>query len=101
LNIMETQGVGILGYSGVFWNIVEKELRALDENKLDEFMKEEGLSNSELARLADLSERTISNVRNNKGPFSDITKNRIIKGLNQNPSKLHDYTLEYIFLNSG
>ena len=69
-------------------------------NRLDEIMNAEALSNSELAKLSGLSERTISTIRRKKKNGSPTTQNKILKALNQNPDKLDKqkpYILEDIF----
>jgi DNA-binding XRE family transcriptional regulator len=67
------------------------------QNKLEEIRTKEGLSQSELARFANLSPRTISRVENGKRNVAPTTKGRIIKGLNKNPEKLKEYELEEVF----
>jgi len=73
----------------------------MGDNKLEEIMNEEGLSNSELARFAILTDKTIAKVRKNEDNSTITTKNKIIKGLNKNPEKLRDYSFEDIFPNNN
>ncbi len=67
-------------------------------NNLNEIMSKEGLANSELARFSNLSDRTISKVKRQKANPSQLTKNKITRGLNENPKKLKNYTAEEIFI---
>ena len=66
-------------------------------NNLDTIMNIEALSNAELARLSGLSERTIGKVRRKKSNPAENTKNKITRGLNDNPKKLKTYQNGDIF----
>jgi len=71
----------------------------LVNNNLNEIMNKEALSNSELARLAGLTDKTVGKVRKNQANGSRTTQNKIIVGLNKNPVKVgkEDYTWDSIF----
>ena len=68
-------------------------------NSLDKIMNKEALSNSELGRLAQLSDKTISKIRKNATDGALNSQNKIIVGLNRNPNKVREtsYIREEIF----
>jgi transcriptional regulator with XRE-family HTH domain len=66
-------------------------------NRLAEIRNTEGLSQSELAKLANLNSRTISRVESGRRNVAPTTKGKIIKGLNKYQDKLREYTLDYVF----
>ena len=70
-------------------------------NNLDNIMNNEALSNSQLARLAQLSDKTVGNIRKNKIDGALTSQNKIVVGLNKNPNKVRGkkYTREEIFPN--
>lgn len=59
----------------------------------------EGLEIVDLARLAGLSERTVSGIERGKGSPKDVTLHRILNALNDNPKRRRkeEYTFEEIF----
>lgn len=72
------------------------------ENHLGKFRLHEGLSQRELARFADVDVGTIRRAENREGPVTDLSKSRIVYGLNSNPRKRdanHRYTVEEVFPN--
>ncbi|MEA2097607.1 MAG: hypothetical protein U9P70_00825 [Patescibacteria group bacterium] len=70
-------------------------------NNLDNIMNNEALSNSQLARFAQLSDKTVGKIRKNKIDGSLNSQNKIVVGLNKNPDKVREknYTGEQIFPN--
>lgn len=59
----------------------------------------EGLSQAELAKLSGISAATISDIENGKKSPRDLTKHRLINGLNTNPKKIREgnYVVEDAF----
>lgn len=72
-------------------------------NNLDSIMNNEALSNSELARLSGLTDKTVRKIRKNEQDGSLNSQNKIVKGLNLNPNKIkkEDYGRLGVFPNSG
>lgn len=66
-------------------------------NKLDQVMAKEGLGNAELARLARLSEKTISRIRHGRADGSPTTHQKIVRGLNLIPRPVHEYSIQEVF----
>jgi transcriptional regulator with XRE-family HTH domain len=66
-------------------------------------MNNEALSNSELARLSGLTDKTVRKIRKNEQDGSLNSQNKIVKGLNLNPNKIkkEDYGRLGVFPNSG
>jgi len=71
-------------------------------NKLREIRTREGLKLTELSRLCGVSEKTISDIEKGKYSSTQVTKQKILKGLNNNPLKSKQWSYEEIFgENSG
>jgi DNA-binding XRE family transcriptional regulator len=68
-------------------------------NNLDTIMNNEALSNSQLARFAQLSDKTVGKIRKNETDGSLNSQNKIVVGLNKNQDKVRkkDYTRDEIF----
>ena len=60
-------------------------------------MSQEGLYNAELARLAGLSERTISRLRHGRADGSPTTHQKVVRGLNIIPRSIHKYEIQEVF----
>ena len=58
-----------------------------NSNKLREIRTLEGLKLTELSRLSGVSEKTIRDIEKGKYSSTQVTKQKILKGLNNNPSK--------------
>ena len=56
-------------------------------HKLKEARESEGMSAPQLAVYAGVSEKTIRDIENEKRAGSEVTWNRIVRGLNKNPEK--------------
>lgn len=69
-------------------------------NNLEEIRVKEGLKKSQLARLANVSARIISDIEKGKTNSTPETRNKIIKGLNKNPEKKKNWTHDEVFPNS-
>jgi DNA-binding XRE family transcriptional regulator len=71
-------------------------------NKLCDIRTQEGLKLTELSRLCSVSEKTIRDIEKGKYSSTQVTKQKILKGLNNNPSKSKQWSYEEIFgENSG
>lgn len=66
-------------------------------NNLRIIRTNEGLKITELDRLSGVSDKTIRDIENGKISSTQVTKQKIIKGLNSNPSRSKHYTYEEIF----
>jgi len=68
-------------------------------NRLQEIRICEGLSVVELARLAELSDRTIRDIEKGRRPGKDLTAHKILIGLNRNPKRVRkeEYAFEEVF----
>lgn len=66
-------------------------------NNLKQIRQSEGISKAELARLAKISERTISRIESDMMTGTIETKYRIVKGINSLPDRLKEYTFDDIF----
>jgi transcriptional regulator with XRE-family HTH domain len=62
--------------------------RPAPENNLRDVRESEGLSQSELARLARVSVTTISEAENRTRAIGKRSRKKIINGLNANPNKV-------------
>ncbi len=71
------------------------------ENILKEVLTREGISQSKLQKITDLSLTTINKVANNRRRVSDTTKSRIVIGINKLLREIHEenrsYKVEDIF----
>lgn len=65
-------------------------------NKLRTIRVDEGLDKAELARLSDVSERTIREIENGNQSREE-TLRRIVNGLNRNPKRKKEYEFEEVF----
>lgn len=70
--------------------------RRKKKNKLKGIRIHEGLSISELSRLSNISPPTIRKIESGESS-TEVTKNKIIIGLNKNPNKTKQYTFKEIF----
>jgi transcriptional regulator with XRE-family HTH domain len=71
-------------------------------NRLREIRTLEGLKLTELSRLCGVSERTIRDIEKGKYFSTQVTKQKILKGLNNYPLKSRQWSYEEIFgENSG
>lgn len=61
--------------------------QSVPENRLREIREYEGLSQAELAALADVSIDTISDAENRRRRVSKRIQNKLVHGLNGNPRK--------------
>ena len=66
-------------------------------NKLREVRTREALKLTELSRLCGVSEKTISDIEKGKYSSTEVTKQKILKGLNNNPLKSKQWNYEEIF----
>ena len=59
----------------------------------------EGLTLTGLARLADLSDRTIREIEGGQRPGREVTLHQIVNALNGNPKRIrkHEYAFEEAF----
>lgn len=67
------------------------------KNKVKESRESEAISRAELARVSNLSEKTIKRVEDGTRSFTSVTKNRIVNGLNSLKNSKRAYTIEYLF----
>jgi len=67
------------------------------QNKLRDERTREGLKLTELSRLCGVSEKTIRDIEKGKYPSTAVTKQKILKGLNNNPFKSKQWSYEEIF----
>jgi len=70
--------------------------RIKKKNKLKEIRIHEGLSISELSRLSNVSPPTIRKIESSESS-TEVTKNKIIIGLNKNPDKTKGYIFKGVF----
>lgn len=70
---------------------------AQDNSRLREVRESEGLTIAKLSRLADLNEKTIRERETGKRTCTQVTRQKIIKGLNKNPVKSQEWKYEDIF----
>ena len=66
-------------------------------NKLHDTRTREGLKLTELSRLCGVSEKTIRDIEKGKSPSTEVTKQKILRGLNSNPLKSKQWNYEEIF----
>ena len=66
-------------------------------NRVREVRDKEAISKADLARKADLSERTIKRVEDGKCDCAPLTKHKIVRAFNNLVNKQLDYTIEYLF----
>ncbi len=66
-------------------------------NNLKKYREEVGLSQAELSRLSDLSEKTIRDIENNRKSGAPTTLHRIVYGLNKSNHKTKERTFEEVF----
>lgn len=59
--------------------------------------RDEGLFVTDLAKLADVSPKSIERLENGNRRVSPVIKSKIIKGLNANPKRLKDYKYREVF----
>ena len=66
-------------------------------NKLREIRMKEGLTIVELSKLSNLSEKVVRDIESGKKPGKEVTRRKIVKGLNNNPEKSRTWEYEEIF----
>ncbi len=66
-------------------------------NRLRDTRTQEGLKLTELSRLCGVSEKTIRDIEKSKYSSTQVTKQKILKGLNNNPLKSKQWSYEEIF----
>lgn len=66
------------------------------KNNLKKIREHEGISISELSRLAEVSPPTIRKIETG-GEATIVTKNKIVNGLNRSPKKTKSYTYKEVF----
>lgn len=67
------------------------------KNNLQKILDSEGLTKTELSRHSDVSAKTITIVTNQSRTVSDVTKHRILKGLNSFKKRAQEYEFNEIF----
>ena len=67
------------------------------KTKLQSLREKEGLNRTELARLADVSARTIARMERDEGNVTIEMKNKVLKGLNILDNKLREYKYSDLF----
>lgn len=67
-------------------------------NNLEIIRLEEGLTRTELARLSRLTVNTIRKLEEDEDHNArEVTKRKVVRGLNSNPNRIRDYTFEEAF----
>jgi len=66
-------------------------------NKLRDIRTQEGLKLTELSRLCGVSEKTIRDIEKGKYSSTQVTKQKILKGLNNNPQRSKLWSYDEIF----
>lgn len=88
-----------------FLKSVNKQVKKLaTENNLRQFRESEGLSQTELARLARVSVDTIGDAENKTRAIGSRSRKKIVNGFNANPNKVdknHHYKHVDIFPNDA
>lgn len=67
------------------------------KNNLKEIREKELLSISQLAYLSRLNAKTVSRIEKGQTPGSEITRRKILNGLNINPTRTKEYSYEDVF----
>lgn len=75
----------------------ETSIICLNMHRLRKIREAEGLTRSDLARRAQVSERTLQRIENEESEPSPVTMNRIVKALNRTPNKLKEYQVNSVF----
>jgi DNA-binding XRE family transcriptional regulator len=68
-----------------------------NSNKLRDVRTREGLKLTELSRLCGVSEKTIRDIEKSNYSSTEVTKQKILRGLNNNPLKSKQWDYEEIF----
>lgn len=68
-----------------------------DQNRLREVRTREGLKITELSRLCHVNEKTIRELEKRRITSTEVTRRKIVKGLNDNPSKTRTWKYDEIF----
>jgi DNA-binding XRE family transcriptional regulator len=68
-----------------------------NSNKLRDVRTREGLKLTELSRLCGVSEKTIRDIEKSNYSSTEVTKQKILRGLNNNPLKSKQCDYEEIF----
>jgi transcriptional regulator with XRE-family HTH domain len=66
-------------------------------NKLRDIRTQEGLKQTELSRLCRVSEKTIRDIEKGNCSSTEVTKQKILKGLNNNPLKSRKWSYKEVF----
>lgn len=67
------------------------------ENRLKEVRERELLSISQLARLSSVDAKTVSRIEKGVSVGNEITRRKILKGLNSNSAETKVYSYEEVF----
>jgi len=68
-----------------------------NENRLREIRITEGLKITELSRLCNVNEKTIREIEKGRSESTEVTKRKILRGLNDNPSKTRAWKYDEVF----
>ena len=68
-----------------------------ERNRLRQVRLSEGLKVTELARFSGVSERTIREIEKERASSTEVTKYKIVRGLNENPAKNQSWSYEEVF----
>ena len=66
-------------------------------NHLKEIRERDLLSIRKLARLSEVDDKTIGQIEKGLRSGNEITRRKILKGLNTNANKTKDYSYEEVF----
>jgi len=67
------------------------------KNHLKEIRQRELLSMSQLARLSGIDAKTVSRLEKGQTLGNEITRRKILKGLNSNPTKTKVYSYKEVY----
>lgn len=68
-----------------------------NKNKLREIRIKEGLTISALSRFSTVNEKTIREIEKGNRESTEVTKRKIVKGLNNNPGKTRNWDYDEVF----
>ena len=68
-----------------------------NQHKLREIRISEGLTAAELSRLSEINEKTVRDVERGRRVGNEVTRRKILKGLNKNLSKSRVWKYDEVF----
>lgn len=68
-----------------------------NQNRLRDTRVSEGLTAAELSRFSEINEKTVRDIEKGRRAGTEVTRRKIVNGLNKNPGKSKMWGYEEVF----